>query len=62
LDIILQATGKKWSKKQIQDKYKKMVGSEKVSGDAKRIKLLQGTSTAQYKTFTGAQDSPPAQY
>jgi hypothetical protein len=38
--IFLQATGKTWQKKQLQDKLKSMLKLAKATGDAKRLRIM----------------------
>ncbi len=40
MKLFLQATGKEWQKKQLQEKLKSMIKNEKASGDAKRLRDL----------------------
>jgi hypothetical protein len=40
MKLFLQATGKEWQKKQLQEKLKAMIKNEKASGDAKRLRDL----------------------
>ena len=53
-EIFLQATGKIWQKKQLQDKLKSMVKLAKATGDAKRLRIMTG-----FIKETGNGPAPP---
>ncbi len=53
-EIFLQATGKIWQKKQLQDKLKSMVKLAKATGDAKRLRIMTG-----FIKETGNRPVPP---
>ena len=53
-EIFLQATGKIWQKKQLQDKLKSMVKLAKATGDAKRLRITTG-----FIKETGNGPAPP---